>query len=246
MDVITLLIGALIVGLVVVFVSPALYDRAKTLYLDSVAKPEPVLNIIKIQKIDFAESYIGGGNFFHTVSGKGRLIHLSPDFSEELVKKNLAAGFFDIPDSCDKCVSYMFHLKNTNNKTIRNLKLKFRTKGKLFEPNIKFVSSDKAIIVDSKCANNFCEINITRLSPMEILSFGILVAEPGDLIEVSCEAQDGRCAISHLGLFYGDTAINDKKIFLNYNNKEYFLPDINISPEKKDYQLINGVWTKYE
>lgn len=108
MEIITLMLGALLVGLVVVFLSPLLYDMAKQLYMDYMAMPEPILNIIKVQKIDFSESYIGGGNFFHSVNGKGRLTHLSPDFSEELFQKNLTGGFFDIPDDCGKCESKHF------------------------------------------------------------------------------------------------------------------------------------------
>lgn len=246
MEIIFLILGALIVGAVVVFVSPALYDRAKILYIEYVAKPAPILNIIKVQKINFNENYVGGGNFFHTVNGKGRLIHLVPDFNEELLEENLSGGFFDIPDDCNGCTEYMFHIKNTNNKTIRNLKLKFKIEGKLFDSDIKFVHPEKKITTAFKCEDNICEMNILRLSPLETLSFGILATNPGNLTEIFCDIQDGKCAPNHFSLFYSDIMIGSKKVFLNYNGKEYPLPAINNSSEKRDYQLINGVWTEYK
>lgn len=90
------------------------------------------------------------------------------------------------------------------------------------------------------------KVNISHLSKMETFSFGILVSKPGDLAEAACEIKNGKCIISHLGSFYSDVIMGNKKIFLNYNGKEYSLPKINNSSDKKDYQLINGVWTQYK
>lgn len=245
MEIISLIFGALLVGLVVVFLSPFLYDKAKQLYIDHTAKAKPVLNVIKVKKIDFSEQYVGGGNFFHTVDGKGRLIHLSPDFSEELVLRNLALGFFDIPEDCSECTHYMFHLKNTNNKSIKDIEIRYRVKGKIYEPNIKSVSQNQTEKVSYGCKDNLCTIRIESLPRKEILSFGILVGG-GELLEVTCELRDGVCAISHLGLHYTDVMFGKEVAFLNYNGKEYSLPAINRSSIKKDYQLINGIWTEYK
>src|SRR3989344_487984 len=82
-------------GLLTYFIFPAIYDLAKVKFLNFIAEPRPVLNVIKVQKIDFSKNYIGGRNFFYTANGRGRVIHLSPEFNEDLIKENLAGSFID-------------------------------------------------------------------------------------------------------------------------------------------------------
>ena len=233
-------------GLLTYFIFPAIYDLAKVKFLNFIAEPRPVLNVIKVQKIDFSKNYIGGRNFFYTANGRGRVIHLSPEFNEDLIKENLAGSFFDIPTDRNDYTSYMFHLRNTNKKDIRDINLGFKIRGVIFEPNPRFVIPEKKSIVNYKCENNSCSMAISKLNLLEVLSFGILTANPGNLFEISCEIAGGQCIISHFEIFYADVIQGNKKTFLNYEGKEYPFPEINSSPEKKTFQLINGVWTEYK
>ncbi|MDD3897275.1 MAG: hypothetical protein PHU04_05585 [Candidatus Peribacteraceae bacterium] len=118
LKIISIFFTVIVVGVIVVIGVPALYDLLKVSFLDYIAPPSPVLNVLKVRKLDFSKEYEGGGFFFHTVDGKGRIIHLSPDFNTELALKNLTTGFFDIPDDCNECSLFMFHLKNTNKKKL--------------------------------------------------------------------------------------------------------------------------------
>lgn len=243
---IIIITAAAIIGIVVILIVPAIYDLGKGSFLDYLAKPQPVLNVVKVEKLDFSNEYVGGGNFFQTKNGRGRIIHLSPNFSEELTLKNLAGGFFDIPDDCSNCLLYMFHLKNTNNKAIENIILKYKINGHILLSKPRFVVPEEEEFVISNCENNSCQMKIVKLRSNGTLSFGIFTQNPGNLFEVSCEMQNGRCEINHLEIFYSDVVFGNKRAFLNYNGKEYKLPEVKQSTEIHQYQLINGVWTRYE
>ncbi|GEM_PF-7107530 len=240
------LILAALLGLLIVLGAPALYDLTRRSFLDLKAESRPVLNLVKVRKIDLSSEYVGGANFFHTVDGKGRIIHFSSEFNEELTNQNLALAFFDIPDDCSGCTEYMFHLKNTNNKTIKNVKIKIKIGGKVAEPIFKFALSAEQIATSQKRNGDFYEMTISQLSALETMSFATLANEPGDLVEAFCEVSEGTCALNHLEISYSDIVSGGGKVYLTYNGKEYPLPEVNISSEPQDYQLINGVWTRYK
>ncbi len=240
-----ILFGVILLAAINFFGVAALNKAYESWQADRQAAPRTLLNVIKVQKMDEKKEYVGGADYFHTSTNRGRLIHVSPSSNSKIDAENLASGFFDIPTTCDGCMLYMFHLKNVSRRILSDVKIKYKVKGEVVDPKIRFVNSEQSFRFDLNCDKGLCLVKSSSVHPQEIVSFGVMVYPGDEITEVASEVEGSFSEINHASVFYGDTRVGNKEIFFIVDGKSYDTPAINPSSASVNYKLINGIWTRY-